>query len=115
MAVYKNREVQLLGRADGADVSPTYRVLDSQGQEEQVQLNQLQVTEEEKKQLNLAHGSTVADVKVISNKDLQELRDGQDPKKIEERQKKEGTDVTVPVSEVRVDKSKITPVMTKAK
>jgi hypothetical protein len=107
MAILKGREVSILGRADGADVSPTYRILDSYGQESQVMLKDLQVTSEEKKQLDIDNGNLNSGVKVISDKDLKDLRDGQDKEKIEARQSKEDNDVTVPVSEIKVDKNKI--------
>lgn len=87
MAVYKGREVTILGRATGADYAPDYRVLDQWGQEEIVTLDKLQVTEEEKKQLT-ADNQTNLTFNVIKDKDLKDLRDSQDAEKIKARQEK---------------------------
>lgn len=107
MALLRNREVQILSKADGQDESPTYVVLYPDGNRENVKLNTLQVTEAEKKELEKANGELVmANVSVIKDKDLQELRDGQDRAKIEERQGKQSTD-PVQVSKVMVDPSEV--------
>lgn len=106
MAVYKGREVQILGRADGADTSPMYRVLDPYGQEEQVSLSQIQVTEEEKKQILTENQETLY-VNVIKDKDLQDLRDSQDPEKIKAKEDKENKNKDVPVSSVKVNADEV--------
>ena len=116
MAIYKGREVQVLGRSDGADVSPMYDILDQWNQRSSVKLNELQFTEEEVKGIKDHANKHFDTVNVIKAKDLQELRDGQDPKKIEEKQGKSKT-APVEVSKVMVDpaevqdKSTITPQM----
>lgn len=118
MALLRNREVAILGRADGADASPLYTVIYPQGDRENIELNKLQLTKQEAEEMKKAHGENVmTDVSVIEDKDLQDLRDGQDKAKIEERQKKQGTG-PVEVNKVMVDpsevqeKSTITPQMT---
>ena len=101
MAIYKGREVQLLGRSDGADVAPMYDILDQWNQRSSVKLNELQFTSKE-----------VEDMKKMNYDHLNGV------KKIEERQK---TQSTQPVEVKRVmvdpnevaDKSTITPQMTK--
>ncbi len=106
MAVYKGREVNILGRLDGAETSPTFRVLDQWGQEELVPLDKLEVTEDEKKQI-VGDNEASLTFKVIKDKDLKDLRDGQDVDKIKAKQDKEPSDVTVPVSEIKVDKKSV--------
>ncbi len=118
MAIYKGREVQLLGRSDGADVAPMYDILDQWNQRSSVKLNELQFTSKEVEDMKKMNYDHLNGVKKIEDKDLQELKDGQDKKKIEERQK---TQSTQPVEVKRVmvdpnevaDKSTITPQMTK--
>ena len=118
MAIYKGREVQLLGRSDGADVSPMYDILDQWNQRSSVKLNELQFTSKEVEDMKKQNYDHLNGVSKIEDKDLQELRDGQDKAKIEQRQKtvKPGPvkvdSVMVDPSEVS-DKSTITPQMTK--
>lgn len=107
MALYKNREVTLLGRTDGADVSPTYTVMQKDGSRENVLLNQLELTDEEHNNLTKQHGAYMSNVKKVDRKNLQDLRDGQDRAKIEERQKKE-QDKT-PTLSVPAQPVKVTP------
>ena len=118
MAIYKGREVQLLGRSDGADVAPMYDVLDQWNQRSSVKLNELQFTSKEVEDMKKMNYDHLNGVKKIEDTDLQELKDGQDKKKIEERQ---GKQKTAPVEVKRVmvdpnevaDKSTITPQMAK--
>lgn len=118
MAIYKGREVQLLGRSDGADVSPMYDILDQWNQRSSVKLNEIQFTSKEVEDMKKQNYDHLNHVSKIEDKDLQELKDGQDRKKIEERQKKQGTE-PVEVKRVMVDpaevsdKSTITPQMAK--
>ena len=108
MAILRNREVTILGRADGGDVSPTYTVQYPDLSRENVALRELQLTEDEHKEMTKQNGEAhMTSVRKIDNKNLQELRDGQDPKKIEERNRnKAPADITVntikvPASEVQ--------------
>lgn len=116
MAIYKGREVQLLGRSDGADVSPMYDVLDQWNQRSSVKLSELQFTSTEVADMKKQNYDHLDGVKKIEDKDLQELRDGQDKAKIEQKQGKvkpgpvEVSKVMVDPAEVQ-DKSTITPQM----
>lgn len=118
MAFYKNREVQLLGAVDGASVSPTYAILHKDNTREHVQLDQVQLTDEEYKNLQRAHGDEgMFGVRKIDAKDAQELRDSMDRTKIEEKQKTQSTE-PVEVSKVMVDPKEVnqkTTVAPKAK
>lgn len=107
MAIYKGREVQLLGRVDGADESPLYRVMDKHQNIEHVRLGDMQFTSQEQKDLEKTHGQLVADLQVIEDKDLKELRDGQDREKIEEKQKNEPKNRDVPVSNIKVNADEV--------
>lgn len=116
MAVYKGREVELLGKVGGADTSPLYTIQHRGGGREDIPLNQLQLTEEEVKNAEKDASWHLGGVNVIKDKDLQELRDSQDKEKIEERQGKQSPK-PVEVNKVMVDpaevhdKSTITPQM----
>lgn len=114
MAVYKGREVAILGPSGGSDV-PMYDVLDQWGERSSVMLSELYLTgkeiEDQKKAV-----LPVATANKIEDKDLQELRDSQDKAKIEAKQGTvkpgpvEVTKILVDPSEVQ-DKSTITPQM----
>lgn len=116
MAIYKGREVQLLGRSDGADVSPMYDVIDQWNQRSSIPLNQLQFTSKEVEDMKKQNYDHLDGVNKIEDKDYQELKDGQDKAKIEQRQKTvkpgpvEVSKIMVDASEVQ-DKSTITPQM----
>jgi hypothetical protein len=116
MAVYKGREVSLLGKVGGADTSPLYTIQHKDGNREDVRLNQVQITEDEKKEMEKDVTWHLGSASVIDNKDLQELRDSQDKAKIEEKEGKKSP-APVEVSKVMVDpaevqdKSTITPAM----
>jgi|SRR6185503_9253493 len=107
MALLRNREVSIAGRADGADTSPTYTVIYKNGERENVLLSELQLTKQEADDMKKAHGENVlVGVNVVEDKDLQDLRDKQDRTKIEENQKKQGTD-PVEVKRVMVDPAEV--------
>lgn len=107
MAILRNREVTILGRADGADVSPTYTVQYPDLERENVQLSELRLTEDEYKEMTKQNGETsMTNVKKIDDKELQDLRDSQDPEKIKANRKQQPEDITVntikvPASEVQ--------------
>lgn len=109
MALLRNREVELLGRADGADTSPIMTVMYKDGNRENVPLSQLTLTQKEHDDIAKQHGDVaVSNVTVIKDKDLQELRDGQDRKKIEEKQGKQKPQTQpVAVSKVMVDPAEV--------
>lgn len=108
MALLRNREVVILGRADAEDASPNYTVLYPHGDRENVKLSELQLTKQEAEEMKKSHGENVmTDVKVIEDKDLQEIRDGQDKAKIEARQGKQDTTQPVEVKRVMVDPAEV--------
>jgi hypothetical protein len=106
MAVYKGREVSLLGKVGGTDTSPLYTIQHKDGGREDIALNQIQITEDEKKEMEKDVAWHLGGAVVIPNKDLQELRDSQDKKKIEEKQGKQSPQ-PVEVSKVMVDPSEV--------
>lgn len=109
MALLRNREVELLGKTDGADESPSYTVMYKDGTRENVRLNELQLTEDEHNNIKKQHGErALGNVSIVKDKDLQEIRDGQDRKKIEERQGKQRSNEPVQVNKVMVDPSEVT-------
>lgn len=88
MAVYKGREVILLGKANGADESPLYRILHKDGQEEQVKLSAIQLTDDEVKGVEKDQADQLSYHQKIDDKDLQWVRDSQNKEKIEQAQGK---------------------------
>lgn len=112
MALLRNREVELLGKTDGQDESPTYTVMYKDGSRENVRLSELQLTEEEHKNLSRSHGEVImTNVSKVDNKRLQELRDGSDRQKIEQRQRTQSTQ-PVQVNKVLVDPTEVTEKVT---
>ncbi|SRR6266404_1856735 len=98
MALLRNREVTLLGKTDGQDAPITYTVLHKDGEREVAKLSDLHLTEEEHKNFAKQHGElALTNVKKIDDKSLQEIRDSQDRRKIEEKQKPQSQ----PQSQVR--------------
>lgn len=106
MAIYKGREVEVVGRADGADVSPLYTIQHKDGNREQVKMNQLQFTEEEVKNAKEGSALHLEGANVIKNDELQKLRDSQDREKIEKSQKTQPTE-PVEVKKVMVDPKEV--------
>lgn len=116
MAIYKGREVQVLGPSSGEDLSKMYDVLDQWSQRSSVKLSELQFTGKEIEDMKKHSVDQFANFKKIEDKDYQELKDSQDKAKIEEKQKSvkpgpvEVSKIMVDASEVQ-DKSTITPQM----
>lgn len=106
MAIYKGREVQVLGPSSGEDVSKMYDVLDQWSQRSSVKLSELQFTGKEIEDMKKQHVEQFGSYSKIEDKDLQELRDGQDKAKIEEKQKTVKPD-PVPVSKVYVEPAEV--------
>jgi len=107
MAVVKGREVQVLGRSSGEDVSPMYDILDQWNERSSVKLSEIQFTQKEVDDLKKQNVDHLAGVNVIEDKDLQELKEGQDKKKIEEKQKAPQYGQPVPVSKIMVDPTEV--------
>jgi hypothetical protein len=110
MALLRNREVQILGRADAADASPVYIVSYANGTKENVKLTELQLTEAEYKDMLRTNGEVyMNNVQKVDDKTLQEILDSQDKEKIEARQAAERqiTKEPSPVVEAKVEKKKV--------
>ena len=113
MALLRNREVQILDRADAADASPVYTVSYANGTRENVKLTELQLTEAEYKDMLRTNGEVyMNNVQKVDDKTLQEIRDSQDKEKIEARQAaerivKEPVAPVAPVVEAKVEKKKV--------
>lgn len=108
MAVYNGREVQILQVIPAQGNLPTtedVQIVDKQGQHFTVALGKLQLTQEEKDNLLKQHKTRYENVNTVSDKDLQELRDSQDPKKNEERMKaaEAPKDVTIHAQKAQVN------------
>lgn len=116
MAIYKGREVSLahdVPRGYVEPISMTIRYKD--GTTETVKLSELQFTSEEKTALEKAAGKKYENINIIEQKDLQNLRDSQDVKKIEAAQKNQDTpkDVTIQATKATVQESPVKPVVKK--
>ena len=109
MAIYKGREVQLLGRSDGADVSPMYDILDQWNQRSSVPMNQIEFTGKEIEDMKKMNYDHLSNVRKIEDKDLQELKDSQDKSKIEAKQGKQSSSEPVAVSKVMIDPTEVYP------
>lgn len=117
MAVYKGREVEILGKQGGEDTSPLYTILHKDGTREDVRMNQLQLTEKEIKDAKDGAAWHLNGAQVIKDSDLKDLREKTSKEEIEKHQKTqrpgpvEVSKVMVDPAEVQ-DKSTITPQMT---
>lgn len=103
MAILRNREVTYLGPANAADTTPTVRVMDSKGNYEFCKLSELRFTEDEKEDLLKTEKNRIDGIAVISDKELKELRDSQDPEKVENKAPADAV-VEEPVQPTRVVK-----------
>lgn len=103
MAVFKGREVSVLGKTNGEDTSPLYTIVEKNGQRADVPMNQLQFTDAELKDLEKGAAWHLDGAKVIEAKDLQDLRDKQDKAKIEKEQEKNPQSNVVEANKVYVD------------
>lgn len=107
MAVFKGREVAVIGKTNGEDTAPLYTIQERDGQRAHVPMNQIRFTKDEMKDLEKGAAWHLDGARVIEDKDLQDLRDKQDRKKIEANQKTQST-APVQVSKVMVDPTEIT-------
>jgi hypothetical protein len=117
MAVYKGREVTILGKQGGEDTSPLYTIMHKDGQREDVKMNQIQMTDKEIKDAKDGAAWHLDGAQVIKEADLNDLRSKTSKEEIEKHQKTqkpgpvEVSKVMVDPAEVQ-DKSTITPQMT---
>ena len=85
MALLRNRPVAVIG-PNGAEVSPIYTVQYPDGTREDVPLKFIHMTEAEFKEFQKNTPQHAPYVRVIDDKEHQEILDSQDLKKIQERQ-----------------------------
>lgn len=107
MAVFKGREVEIMGKVGGTDTGPLYTIQHKQGNREDVRLDELELTEAEVKEMEKNATWHLGSAKVIKDKDLQDLRDKQDKQKIEEQQKKNPQQGLVEVDKIMVDSEEV--------
>ena len=105
MAIYKNREVQITSYI--TDVSPVVEIQHQSGEREFVNLRNLQFTEDEKKEFSKEQQNVIDAVAVIKDNDLQELRDSQNPEKIQKEKDKQDKNIDIPVSKIKVDANEV--------
>jgi len=84
MALLRNRQVTVIG-PNGAEVSPIYTVQYPDGTREDVPLKFIQMTDAEYKAFEKATPQHAQYVRVIDDKDHQEVMDSQDVVKIKEK------------------------------
>lgn len=85
MAVYKNREVEVVHNMPGTEEGAMVTVIHKNGDKEAVKLREVALTKDELNQMKEASSNSYNGIKVISDKDLKSLRDSQDPAKIEKK------------------------------
>lgn len=79
MAIYKNREVTVIGPNSMANTPETINVQYKDGSNENVAIALVLFTEDEKKQLTKQYSSMFENVKVANDKDLEAVRAGVTP------------------------------------
>ena len=97
MAIYKGREVQVIGEVSKGYTTPETVQIFFDNTYENVKIGDLKVTEDEKKTLQKAQADKFENITVVSDKEVQELRDSQDPEKIAKLNEKQNApqDVTI--------------------
>jgi hypothetical protein len=97
MALLRNRQVNVLGPIS-PETSPVWTVQYSDGTREDTELKNIQMSDSELKEFSKNHGERLAtQIRPISDKEHQEIIDGQDAKKIKDKQDKVQTDKPVQV------------------
>lgn len=79
MAIYKNREVQVVGPSSQANTPTTINVSYSNGSHENVRLGEVRFTADEKKALQKSYPSQYDNVAVVTDDDLTSVRVGVAP------------------------------------
>lgn len=79
MAIYKNREVSILGPNNMANSPESINVSYKDGAHENVTVTEVYFTQEEKDSLVKRYPSKYTDVNVISSKDIEAVRQGKTP------------------------------------
>lgn len=85
MAIYNGREVQIERIQDTNPISGSAVVSHKNGTVERVSLSNLQLTADEKKQIEKDHNLNLDTANTISDKDVKQIRDSQDPDKVEKK------------------------------
>jgi len=79
MAIYKNREVGIIGPAPLATVRPSMKIRYLDGLQDDVSLSQIRFTQEEKNSLLKQYPSQFDDIEVVSDEDVKAVRVGVAP------------------------------------
>ena|SRR5882762_2066109 len=79
MALYKNREVTVIGPNPMANTPISINIRYVDGSHENVALSQVSFTEDEKKALVKAHPSQYDNIRIIKDEDLHAIRSGGAP------------------------------------
>jgi hypothetical protein len=109
MALYRGREVNVHSLPRSSyEPHNNVQVTDKDGQSYNVPASQVIFTEEEIKALQVETGKRFEHYKMISNRDLEEVRKSQDPKVIEEKAKdaEAPKDVTIKASKANITEVK---------
>lgn len=109
MAIYNGREVQLLaGNPVNHETTDLVTIVYKTGETETVKLGNILFTEDEKKTFIDQKTDNYDFVKTISDKDLKNLQDSQDPEKNEKRMADadKGEKVTIVADNAKVDTKK---------
>ena len=103
MSFYKNREVTVINNITDTPNSYTnVTIRHKDGMLESVPLSEVYFTSEEKSNIDKNAGKRFDTLKVISDKDAKEIKDSQDPKKIEENRKPATKDVTIKATKANI-------------
>ena len=110
MAIYKNREVHVIGPNVQANSPETINVSYKDGTHENVKLSDVKFTEDEKKNLQKAHPSKYDSVSTVSNEDVEAVRVGvappSDPTFQEQAKLKAQHEKQVKMNQDQVEKAK---------
>lgn len=115
MAIYKNREVTVVGPNNTASSPETVNVTYKDGTHENVSVSLVRFTEDEKRDLIKRYPSRYNDVSTVSQEDLDAVRVGVTPpsdpsfkemaqRRVQEQKQKELTDKNVEVAKKEADK-----------
>lgn len=96
MALLRNRPVTVIGPVQVQETSPIYTVQYADGTREDTPLKFIQMTDAEFKEFKKTSPNYTDHIRVIDDKEHQEILDKQDVKKIREKQGKTATPAEVP-------------------
>lgn len=118
MAIYKNREVTVIGPNSMANSPETINVQYKDGSHENVSVAHVRFTEDEKKSLIKRYPSKFDDVKTTDDKDLEAVRVGVTPpsdpsyremaeRQVHHQKQQELTNKNMEAAKAEVDKHKV--------